>query len=501
MSTRLSLAFGALLAVCTLGLTVARADAPLPCTLPEHSTSPQANGVYGYFWGRDSSLAPGSLLGCRDLGGNLWQGSANSVPAYMQYVQRAIQLRFVTSDAEGRRVPATGLVLVPTVAAVRNNNGGSAGANVAAPVIAIPTGTVGVADHCAPSRTLRTGGSGIADNVTYYLSKGMTVVVPDYVGLGTMLKSTPETMPPGQTYVGGDDHPYLEGESEGHAVLDALRAALQVRGGHYFDAASAIPDSWPVSLMGPSQGGHAALWATVLYDAYANDAFDLRATIAGNAPVDLEQAIAKLRSGVLRSLLAYALLGAANSTQQEVAGFDLAALLTPVGRDYIATARTSCAADFGLSTLVDVLFGAYKLEDLVDVTALMANSKFQAFMRENSLLFRGQARYPRPSTPVFAYHGAMDGAVPYEPARALHVSHWGATQSSSVAVTGDASLAREPYSFYSITLGGHLTTGGIVRNDDNAWLRYSPYEWLWDGIRGASRTDKSAYGIYYDLTP
>jgi hypothetical protein len=69
------------------------------------------------------------------------------------------------------------------------------------------------------------------------------VVATDYEGLGT----------PGP-------HPYLVGASEGHSVLDAVRAADRLGDAHA---------GGPAALWGFSQGGHAVLWAGELASSYA----------------------------------------------------------------------------------------------------------------------------------------------------------------------------------------------------------------------------------------
>ena len=115
-------------------------------------------------------------------------------------------------------------------------------------------GTTGIADQCAPSRD----GSN-ARSVSYaypllqrWLKAGYAVVRTDYEGLGT----------PG-------DHPYLIGRSEGHSVLDAVRAArkLDKRLGKR------------VVIAGHSQGGQSALWAASLAPKYTPD-LKLRGTVA-----------------------------------------------------------------------------------------------------------------------------------------------------------------------------------------------------------------------------
>ena len=77
------------------------------------------------------------------------------------------------------------------------------------------------------------------------LANGYIVTATDYPGLGT----------PGP-------HPYLVGDSEGHAVLDSVRAAREVPEAQANDH---------FALWGHSQGGQAVLYAAKLAASYASE--------------------------------------------------------------------------------------------------------------------------------------------------------------------------------------------------------------------------------------
>jgi alpha-beta hydrolase superfamily lysophospholipase len=121
------------------------------------------------------------------------------------------------------------------------------------PIVSWAHGTTGLADQCAPS----------LDGVTSIplldslLSRGYIVAATDYEGLGT----------PG-------DHPYLVGQSEGQDVLDAARAARNLVGR---DASNVV------AVLGYSQGGQAALFASQIAPSYAPELFIAGAAAA--APV------------------------------------------------------------------------------------------------------------------------------------------------------------------------------------------------------------------------
>jgi hypothetical protein len=126
----------------------------------------------------------------------------------------------------GEPIAVSGLVLAPAgpVAEPR-------------PVLGLAHGTTGLNDTCAPSRST-TGRVELIFAGIPAVEDGWVVVATDYAGLGT----------PGP-------HPYLDGPSEGRAVLHGILAAQQ------------LPEAGAgttVGLQGISQGGHATLWAAEL---------------------------------------------------------------------------------------------------------------------------------------------------------------------------------------------------------------------------------------------
>lgn len=109
------------------------------------------------------------------------------------------------------------------------------------PVVSWQHPTSGVDRLCAPS--LSRDVLKMIMGLPELLKRGYAVVAPDYPGLGT----------PGP-------HPYLVGESEGHAVLDAVRAARNAPEAHAGQR---------FAVWGHSQGGHATLFAGLLAQSYA----------------------------------------------------------------------------------------------------------------------------------------------------------------------------------------------------------------------------------------
>src|SRR5262249_38673605 len=135
----------------------------------------------------------------------------------------------------------------------------------------------------------------------------------DYEGLGT----------PGE-------HTYSVGRSEGHAVLDAARAALRLRGG------GLAPDA-KVAFWGYSQGGGAAVWAGELASSYAPELHTV-GVVAGGVPADLT----KVSVAVDGAAWAGAEFMAALGLDAAYPELTLDRYVRPAARAGLAKLRTSC---------------------------------------------------------------------------------------------------------------------------------------------------------------
>ncbi len=160
---------------------------------------------------------------------------------------RAWRILYATTDALDRPISASALIVAPTAPTAPD-----AGPR---PLVVWAHGTGGIARGCAPS--LGDDSPGSIPNLAAALARGWVVVAPDYPGLGTV-----------------GPNPYLIGQGEGRAVLDAIRAARRLSG---------LTIANRAVIVGHSQGGHAALWAGILGPRYAPD-IDL-AGVAAVAPV------------------------------------------------------------------------------------------------------------------------------------------------------------------------------------------------------------------------
>ena len=143
----------------------------------------------------------------------------------------AYRILYRSTGMKGEPIAVSGLVIAP----FRDAPAGGW------PVVAWEHGTTGIARDCAPS-LLPDPVAGIP-GINELVDRNFVVVATDYPGLGV-----------------GAMHPFLVGPSEGHAVLDSIRAVRALPEAHAGNR---------FALWGHSQGGHAALWAGTLHAAYA----------------------------------------------------------------------------------------------------------------------------------------------------------------------------------------------------------------------------------------
>ena len=183
---------------------------------------------------------------------------------------REWKILYLSKSYTGARTAVSGLLFVPTTPA-------SAGGRR---VVVSTHGTIGVASYCVGSNLGPKYWPAI-DGLMQFLAAGYVVVAPDYQGLGT----------PGP-------HPYLVGDSEASAALDAVRAA------RHFGPADA---SNQFASFGASQGGQASLFTGQEAGTYAPE-LKLVGVAAAAPATDLARLFADNPNGlVARVLSAYTL--------------------------------------------------------------------------------------------------------------------------------------------------------------------------------------------------
>jgi cephalosporin-C deacetylase-like acetyl esterase len=136
-----------------------------------------------------------------------------------------------STDTHDRPIAITGTVVTPTTPWSGMGQ---------RPIVSYAVGTQGVGDDCAPSKSMAARFEYEGPFIAGLLARGYGVVVTDYEGLGTPVV-----------------HTYVNRASQGHAVLDAIRAAQRL-------PEASLPDAGPVAIAGYSQGGGASASAAEL---------------------------------------------------------------------------------------------------------------------------------------------------------------------------------------------------------------------------------------------
>ncbi|GAB41317.1 MULTISPECIES: lipase family protein [Gordonia] len=166
----------------------------------------------------------------------------------------AVRVEYSSTDHDNKPTVVTGGLFVPAGQAPQ---GGW-------PIIGFGHATVGVLSECGP--TLDSSLRGAADLVYVLLSQGYAVAVSDYQGLGTPGDAEPT-------------HPYLDATTEGHNIIDSVRAMRQM-------SPSNTSDKW--AGFGVSQGGQAA-WASNVLAASYGKGLNLVGTVAISPPADISK--------------------------------------------------------------------------------------------------------------------------------------------------------------------------------------------------------------------
>ena len=177
---------------------------------------------------------------------------------------QAWKVLYLSVGFDGKPTAVSGVVIAPTDATTSGAAPGSTppGSSVPRdrPILSWAHPTTGVVDDCAPSTMAAV--FELIPGLATFLAAGYVVAATDYEGLGT-----------------AGVHPYLIGESEGHGVLDAARAARN------------LPETGAgdrLLLWGHSQGGQASLFAGQLAPTYAPE-LDLVATAAAAPAGELQE--------------------------------------------------------------------------------------------------------------------------------------------------------------------------------------------------------------------
>ncbi len=300
----------------------------------------------------------------------------------------ATRLMYKSTDADGRAVAVTGAYIEPS--ADWKGDGPR-------PLVAMASGTMGQGDQCAPSFALehpltlteQTASIGY-ENLAIYrlLATGAAVVVTDYVGLGATDRL----------------HTYVNRLDQGHAVLDAVRAARAL------PATSLAPAS-RVALYGYSQGGGATASAAELQPTYAPD-IQIAGTYSGAPPADLTAVMKGIDGSALAGALGWSINGFAQAYPDLRSVVD--ANINDAGRKALADMSTMCVGDailgYGFANSTAWTTSGKSVADII-----------AAEPRAQAVLDRQRIGTLKPTGPVRLATGIQDDIVPHGQARQLAV--------------------------------------------------------------------------------
>ncbi|WP_433244093.1 lipase family protein [Actinomadura nitritigenes] len=299
---------------------------------------------------------------------------------------KATRLMYKSTDSNGKPVAVTGAYIEPTAAW---NGGGPR------PLVALASGTMGQGDQCAPSYALQnpltlTGDtmSVAYEDLAIYrlLSTGTAVVVTDYVGLGATDRL----------------HTYVNRADEGHALLDAARAAHTVPG-------ASITARSKVGLYGYSQGGGASAAAAELQPAYAPDVH-LAGTYAGAPPADLTAVMKGIDGSALAGALGWSINGFAQSDPA----------LRRLIDDNINAAGKAALKDMSTMCVGDALFKyGFTSSTKWSVSGKPIGDIIPAIPEARAVLDKQRIGTLKPAGPVRLTTGVKDDIVPHAQARRL----------------------------------------------------------------------------------
>jgi hypothetical protein len=345
-----------------------RSDAPTEEPAADEASPPERfTGTVEEFFVIPEPLAegdPGELIRTMDAG-----SSEDWVSERIMYHSR---------DGRGRDRAVTGLVTYPTEPAPE---GGW-------PVVATAPGTTGVSAQCGISR--------IVSEAPGWGVHGVRVMT-DYIGLGAE---------------GGPLHAYLSRPSQGHAVIDAVRAAGQLP-----DAGAG--DRW--LSVGHSQGGHGALSAHELSAEHAPE-LELVATLAVAPAAMLDQVydgIDPIVTGILTAMSLYG--GAAEHPELEVDDYVSAELAEAAD-----VLETGC-----LNQIIDVL------APLAAAGTLFVNDPRHTEPARSALL-DNEVGFVALEAPVFLVSGTADDRVVIDRVRDLFDRMCATGQTTDLLVVEDA---------------------------------------------------------------
>ncbi|MFJ9860061.1 lipase family protein [Streptomyces albogriseolus] len=300
----------------------------------------------------------------------------------------ATRLMYTSTDSNGQPVAVTGAYIEPSA------DWTGAGPR---PLVVVGSGTMGQGDQCAPSLALENPLTLTGQTVSFgyetlavyrLLATGAAVVVTDYVGLGATDRL----------------HTYVNRVDEGHAMLDAARAARSVPG-------ASVTTASRVGMYGYSQGGGASAAAAELQRGYAPDV-PLVGTYSGAPPADLTEVTKGIDGSALAGALGWSINGFAQASPalRDV----VEANLNDAGRKALKDISTACVGDailgYGFTRSTTWTKNGKSVGEII-----AGEPAAQAVLDDQRL---GRLK---PTGPVRVVTGTQDDIVPHAQARQLAV--------------------------------------------------------------------------------
>lgn len=335
----------------------------------------------------------------------------------------AWNVMYQSTDSLGATNVVTGTVIVPS---------GLWLSLTPRPVLSYAVGTHGLAQTCAPSVQLTAGTDYENANIVAALKAGYAVVVTDYQG-----------------YTNGATPTYLAGASQGHAVLDIIKAASQV-------PSSGVSASAKTAIWGYSQGGQSAAWAGEQKASYV-PSLNLVGVAAGGIPADFRASAANLDGSAGASFLLGGVIGLATQYPNQI---PLSTLANANGQAAIARGKSECVFqslfDFMNHSLSEYTVGNQTLTQLEAVPAIGQTLDAQNL---------GTGKIP---VPLYQYHGQADEFLPLNQDIALKQKYCSKFADVTFAVYPGEHIATQfqaaPYviSWLSDRLNGKATSSNCL---------------------------------------
>lgn len=314
---------------------------------------------------RDAS----SLSSMPELSSQVLDGVAGEVIGELDAEKRVPgsngrRIRYTSTNERGEKVPVTGAFYKK---------------RFAKGVIALAPGTRGLGDQCAPSAgasmLLRIEDGTINVNyeapiVQMLLDEGYSVVVTDYIGLGT------EGL-----------HTYLNRVDQGHALIDAARAVAK--------------PGEKIGFWGYSQGGGAAAAAAELVDDYAPE-LNVMGTFSGAPPADPLAVLEQGTTGLLTPVAGFAAASYMESYPEYREAMN--EHLTADGKEWLEGLKTSCVVDASRNAPAD--FGSLFVSGDSFAEVVHSDERLGKYLELNKV---GKVA---PSAPIMVMTNPDDDLVP-----------------------------------------------------------------------------------------